>query len=152
MVRYLYLSVCLFLSHTHSLTNVTLTPVVEYILNRSHSVLPKEWVSSSWTAAASLNHFSLISHSPGIAKHDNEGRIITLEFEKYYLVTTCEYLLLEKCHCVFWVKYCSDYSNYLDVPNPWVTLKSVLLQYILYNSLCVTLRVRSERSEETRWQ
>ena len=53
------MSVCL--SHTHSLTNVTLTPVVEYILNRSHSVLPKEWVSSSCTVSLNYDHFSLLS-------------------------------------------------------------------------------------------
>ena len=27
---------------------------------------------------------------PGIAKHDNEGRVITAEFEDFYLVTSCE--------------------------------------------------------------
>ena len=41
----------------------------------------------------------------GIEKHDDEGRVITAEFEKFYLVTSCEYLI-----CTF----CSDWKTILS--------------------------------------
>ncbi len=29
--------------------------------------------------------------SAGISEHDNEGRVITAEFDDFYLVTACKY-------------------------------------------------------------
>ena len=34
--------------------------------------------------------FFLFIQIEGIKEHDNEGRLITAEFEKYFVVTSCE--------------------------------------------------------------
>lgn len=31
----------------------------------------------------------------GMKEHDNEGRLITAEFEKYFVVTSCELFVIE---------------------------------------------------------
>lgn len=33
---------------------------------------------------------TLLTFSTGISEHDNEGRVITAEFEDFYLVTACK--------------------------------------------------------------
>ena len=33
----------------------------------------------------------------GIEKHDSEGRVITAEFEKFFLVTSCKLSLYSVC-------------------------------------------------------
>ena len=34
----------------------------------------------------------MVNLSVGIAEHDNEGRVITAEYEDFFLVTSCELL------------------------------------------------------------
>ncbi|KAK2550560.1 DNA-(apurinic or apyrimidinic site) endonuclease [Acropora cervicornis] len=41
-----------------------------------------------------------VSYGIGIAEHDNEGRVITAEYTDFFLVTSCEFLILS-CYAFF---------------------------------------------------
>ena len=46
-----------------------------------------------FTAMATYS-FQYVYCLSGIAEHDNEGRVITAEFESFYLVTSCEFAMI----------------------------------------------------------
>lgn len=60
-----------------------------------------EYKSISWHKAVVVWRFSKMQYNillflyfAGIEKHDNEGRVITAEFEKFYLVNVCKFYVV----------------------------------------------------------